>query len=204
MLHGKYIVIEGLDGSGKTTQHKKLLEYLGETARGVREPGGTPMGEAIRTIVKDASLPRLPRTNVYLFSAARVELIDEVIRPAITAGQHVVADRNWLSTVAIQSSEGVENIDEIYQLCKLATGEFFVPDLLIFIDTDVSSCRQRLTERGNTKADYFDELGENYFTRVREAYLKHVKELPHYTIVDGNTTPGNVHAAIRNALQDII
>ncbi|HSX28800.1 MAG TPA: dTMP kinase [Candidatus Saccharimonadales bacterium] len=186
MKRGKYIVIEGLDGSGKSTQQQRLLHTLGDQAIGVREPGGTPMAEAIRTLIKDGSIPRAPRTNVFLFSAARAELTDTIIRPAIGAGKHVVADRNWLSTVAYQSAEGVSNMDEIYQLCKAATEELFTPDLLIFIDTPVKICWQRLQKRGSTQGDYFDELGENYFARVREVYLEHLQKLPRYEIVDGS------------------
>jgi dTMP kinase len=204
MKRGTYIVIEGLDGSGKTTQHQRVLEHIGTSALGVREPGGTPMAEQLRTLIKDKTVPRSARTNVFLFSAARVELIDTIVRPAIHKGQHVVADRNWLSTIAYQSAEGVKNEDEIYKLCKLATEEFFEPDLLIFIDTDVSTCRARLKARADTATDYFDELGSDYFAKVRNAYLAHIKKLPRYQIIDGNGTPDQVARQITTVLQPLL
>lgn len=197
-MSGKYIVIEGLDGSGKSTQHERLVKKIG--AVGVREPGGTEMSEEIRNLIKNKEIRRSPRTNVFLFSAARVELMDQIIRPAIKDGRTVVSDRNWLSTVAYQTSEGVDKFDEIYQLCKLATEEFFEPDLLIFIDTDIETCKKRLSSRGETSKDYFDELGDDYFTKVRKTYLEHIKNLKNYVIIDGNGAPDEVEALIYEAI----
>ena len=194
---GLYIVIEGLDGSGKTTQFDRLLSAYGDKIIGVREPGGTPMAEHIRTLVKDKAIGRSPRTNAFLFSAARTEVIDTIIRPAIARGKHVLADRNWLSTLAYQSAEGLDT-QAIEQLSKLATQEFFKPDLVILIDTDVATCRQRLHSRGGTAADYFDNLGDDYFTKVRRAYITHIKQLPASVIVDGNAS---IDAVSDNMLQ---
>lgn len=185
-MRGKYIVIEGLDGSGKSTQHQLLCDFFGGKAIGVREPGGTMMAESIRKLIKDASLNRSPRTNMFLFSAARSELIDTVIRPNIARGTHVVSDRNWLSTMAYQAAEGIKNTDELLHLCQLAAEEFFVPDLLVFIDTDIATCRQRLAGRGEEAADYFDSKGGRFFTKVRHAYLQQLRKLPSTIILDGN------------------
>lgn len=185
-MSGKYIVLEGLDGSGKSTQHQLLCDFFGSKAIGVREPGGTPMAESIRTLIKDASLQRSPRTNMFLFSAARTELIDTLVRPHITAGTHVISDRNWLSTMAYQTAEGITNTDELLGLCRLATEEFFTPDLVLFIDTDLAICRKRLAGRGASAADYFDRKGDTYFEKVRRAYLHQLKDLPHTIVINGN------------------
>lgn len=191
-MPGKYIVLEGLDGSGKSTQHQMLLDHFGDKVRGVREPGGTPMAEAVRSLVKQVDLPRASRTNVYLFNAARAEVMDSIVEPTLASGVNVIADRNWLSTVAYQSAEGVNDTNEIYQLCKLATRQCFEPDLLLFIDVDVATCRKRLEGRGGVGTDYFDKLGADYFEKVRETYMQHITKLPNYKIIDGNQTVDQV------------
>ena len=203
-MRGKYIVIEGLDGLGKGTQQQLLLEKLGDSAIGVREPGGTPMAEGIRTLVKDGHLPRAARTNVYLFSAARADLIDQLVRPTIQKGQHVVSDRNWLSTIAIQTAEGVEETEELYQLCRLATKEFFEPDLLVFIDTTLENCRARMGARGTSAGDYFEQKGDRFFARQREIYLAHITRLPKYAVIDGNNSPQEVAALVQKAVAAIL
>lgn len=201
--HGKYIVIEGLDGSGKSTQHARLLDSLGDKAIGVREPGDTPMAEQLRTLIKDKSLPRDPHTNLWLFMSSRVDLVNQVIRPNVEAGKHVIADRNWLATVAYQSAEGV-NTDDIYTLAKLATKEFFQPDLLIFIDITDETRRERTTARGGHEQDYFDGLSSDYFAKVRQGYLDNLKQVDNHIIIDGNGTPDEVEALVTQQLQAIL
>lgn len=199
MKKGRYIVIEGVDGSGKTTQFEKLVDYLG--AVGVREPGGPEMSEKIRQLLKDKSLARDPNTNVWLFMAARAELISTIIRPAITLGKTVVSDRNWLSTVAYQSAEGVDT-KNIYTLAKLATEEFFQPDLLIFIDVTNQTRVQRIQARGGHEKDYFDGLGQDYFTKVRDAYLQHLKQVKNSVIIEGNRSIASIRADIARTVQN--
>lgn len=198
---GKYIVIEGLDGSGKTTQYQKLLDYLGNTALGVREPGGTPMAEDIRTSLKNPDIPRSPRTNVFLFSAARADLSDTVIRPALAAGQHVLSDRNWLSTLAMQTAEGAD-VSEITTLSKIACGDLLTPDLTLLIDLDPKICSSRLHARGGAEADFFDKKGITFFTRVREAYLKEVGQLSNAHIIDGSPPPDRVWESIEKVVKE--
>lgn len=190
---GRYIVIEGVDGSGKTTQFEKLVQHL--QATGVREPGGTPVAEKLRELIKDKSVARDPHTNVWMFMAARAELINTVIRPAIEAGQTVVADRNWLSTVAYQSAEGVDT-QKVHTLAQLATAEFYQPDLLVYIDVSDQTRHERTQKRGGHEKDYFDGLGSDYFTRVRNGYLEQLKLIKNGATVDGNKSIDDVFAAI--------
>ena len=201
MPKGLYIVIEGLDGSGKTTQFERVKTYFGVKAIGVREPGGTPMSESIRGLLKDKDIPRAAHTNMFLFSAARADLVDTIIRPTVAQGNLVLSDRNWLSTVAYQSAEGAD-IDDILRLSKLATGEFFEPDLLLLIDVDPATCRKRLQARGGNEADYFDNKGEDYFTKVRNAYLQHVQQLQNGHVIDGTAEPDEVWQRIRLVLDE--
>lgn len=198
---GSYIVIEGIDGSGKTTQFNHLLSYFGSGAVGVREPGGTPMGEQIRVILKNKKILRSGQTNTFLFAAARADLVGTIIRPTITQGKHVVSDRNWLSTVAYQGAEGV-NTQEIEHLNQLATGEFFEPDLIILIDVGLETCRQRTQGRGDAEVDYFDSKGNDYFVRVRKQYLQGIKKRKNGVIVDGTGTPEEVWQRVLGVLNE--
>ena len=193
---GNYIVIEGLDGCGKTTQYQRLLDHLGPSTVGVREPGGTPMAEAIRELLKEKDLPRSAHANLFLLSAARSDLIDKVIRPSIQRGLTVVSDRNWLSTAAYQRAEGA-SLEDIESISRLATNEFFAPDTVLLIDTDPATCAQRLQNRGNIQADYFDTKTEVYFKRVRQAYLDMAQRLPYITIIDGSPPPDKVWQQIQ-------
>lgn len=199
MPKGKYIVVEGLDGSGKTTQLERILTHLGTDVTNVREPGSTPMSEAIRTILKDSTIPRAAHTNMFLFSAARADLIDTVIRPAILDGKTVLSDRNWLSSVAYQSAEGAD-VSDIIRLSRLACGELFEPDLLLLIDANPQTCYKRLQARGGNETDFFDSKGEAYFTEVRDAYLSHVGELKAGHIIDGSKTQDDVWEQIHTIL----
>lgn len=192
---GRYIVFEGLDGCGKTTQHERAIKRAGSKAIGIREPGGTEMAERIRTLIKDRTLKRAPRTNLYLFAAARAELIDTIIRPAIAAGKHGFSDRNWLSTLAYQAGgEGV-NRQEIIDISQLATQEFFEPDLTIFIDVDVATCRERMAQSSaHGGLDYFDTKGPDFFERVRQEYLDQIATMPNAIVIDGSGTADEVEA----------
>src|SRR5689334_2159198 len=103
---GKLFVVEGVEGAGKSVQAKLLAERLRELGRSVvevREPGSTPIAQELRRILLDVNIGRTAVTNVLLFTAARVELWEDVIKPALDAGNDVVSDRNWLSSAAYQS-----------------------------------------------------------------------------------------------------
>lgn len=200
MSKSSYIVIEGLDGSGKTTQFENLKKHLSSNVVGVREPGGTDISEHIRTLLKDKSIPRAPQTNLFLFSAARVDLIETVIRPAVEAGKTVVSDRCWISTLAYQGAEGVD-VTQVEELSRLATKEFYEPGLLIFLDVEPALCRKRLADRGGAEADYFDLKGQDYFARVRETYREYAANHKNCMVIDGSGAPDDVWNAIQQELE---
>lgn len=200
MFKSSYIVIEGLDGSGKTTQAENLAAHIGDQVVHVREPGGTEMSERIRTLLKDKSIPRAPEANLFLFSAARADLLETVVRPAIAASKTVVSDRCWVSTLAYQAAEGVDST-HIMQLSKLAAKELYEPDLLIFLDVEPALCRKRLSERGGAEADFFDLKGQEYFDRVRAAYQSYVQGRPNCITIDGSGTPDEVWLVLQKELE---
>lgn len=194
---GKYVVIEGIDGSGKTTQAKRLVKRMGGTAIYVREPGSTTLANQVRAIVLDSSTLRTPRANLYLFSAARADMLDRTVRPALDEGINVISDRNWLSTLAYQA--GGEEVDEseILEVTRLAAGDLFTPDAGVFVDTPVSTSLVRLG--GNP--DYFERNGSTFYERIRQKYLDTVKNMGNFAVVNGAQTPDEVEAEIWSHLQ---
>lgn len=128
---GKYIAIEGIDGSGKSTQAEILAQTLG--AQLVREPGSTSFGEECRTIVKEGG-PRSVIAEVFLFAAARADLLEGFVVPALTSGFHVVSDRSIFSSLAYQARDGVSMslVEEINTSAPIIAEN--LPDLVIFLD----------------------------------------------------------------------
>jgi dTMP kinase len=171
-----FISLEGIDGCGKTTQARLLAEELGPEALSVREPGGTPAGEAIRAIVLDPATELGPRTELLLFLAARAELVEAVIRPALERGRAVVCDRFSDSTCAYQGGSGVADIESVEAMCDQATGGLW-PDLtfLLRLDPELAWRRTRGGDRfeaGGLElqrgvAARYDEIARRHPDRVR-------------------------------------
>ncbi len=145
-LVGKFIVIDGPDGAGKTTQLKKLREYLGQLGLGVQvamDPGTTPIGQKIRAMLLDRDNGEIgPMCETLLFMASRAQLVDELLRPAIAAGQVVVCDRFVSATVAYQGASGIDK-DMIIKLADIAIGGLW-PDLTIILDISTDLGFERL------------------------------------------------------------
>ena len=137
-MRGLFVTFEGIDRSGKTTQARLLCEALGDEALGVREPGGTPAGERVRDLLKDASVPLGAEAEALLFAAARAELVENVIRPALERGRVVVSDRFLDSSLAYQGGARGLGIDEVEAANRLATGGL-MPDLTFLLELDPTS-----------------------------------------------------------------
>jgi dTMP kinase len=207
---GKFITFEGLDGSGKSTQLEKLANTLREDGIDVvtaREPGGTVVGESIRTLLLNSRTRGLgPYAEMALMFASRAQLIAEVILPALAAGKWVLCDRFTDSTEAYQGagrklgSEAVLRLHEI--LCR-----GLWPDLTILMDTDVISSVQRARRR-NKAAD--SELDENRFERENAAFFERVhtgfreiarREMQRVVVVNARPPVEAVHAEIVRVVQ---
>ena len=158
MKKGKYIVIEGNDGTGKTTQVELLAEHFrknGQAVQIVEEPGSdnptnsTPVANELRKAIKNGSLERSPEINVLLFSAARRELWQKKIAPALNKGKIVLSARNYFSTLAYQGQgEGIDSA-EILRLTKLFTNERYMnPDILIVLVANHDTRKKRIAKRG--------------------------------------------------------
>src|SRR5918995_5233813 len=131
-MRGRFVTLEGIDRSGKTTQAKLLCEALGEEACCVREPGGTPAGERVREVLKAPEIDLSAEAEALLFSAARAELVRQVIRPALEQGRIVVSDRFLDSSLAYQGAARGLGEEEIGRMNDIATGGL-CPDLTLLL-----------------------------------------------------------------------
>jgi len=197
-----FITFEGPDGSGKTTQARMLAEYL--QSRGLpvlhtREPGGTPISEQIREVILSTRNQSIrDETEALLYSAARAQIVADLIRPALAAGKIVVCDRYADSTMAYQGYGLGLDLDALRVITRFATGGL-VPDLTFYVDVpaEVGLARR---QRGETNR--LDQKDLAYHARVREGFLKMAKEEPRrWTVIDGTRSVDDVQREIRLRLE---
>jgi dTMP kinase len=199
---GRFIVLEGGEGSGKTTQASLLSAWLGAVGvrhRVAREPGGTPVGEAIRSVVLGRADLEMPaESELFLILAARAAFVRDVVRPALARGEVVIADRFALSTLAYQGYARGLDLDEVRRAIHLATGGL-EPDLYVVLDVPVSegASRQR---QGGLEPDRIEREGSGFLTRVRDGYLDLAEREANVRVVQGTGTPEEVHGRIRRLL----
>ena len=190
------ISFEGIDGCGKSTQVRLLGGYFerqGERPLLVREPGGSELSERVRALLLDPGLDVQPRAELLLFSAARAQLVSEVVRPALERGQVVIADRFFDSTTAYQGAgRGLAEAEWLRDFHAFVTGGL-APDRTYFIDVppDLAAAR-----RGADR-DRMESAGEPFFDRVREGYRRLAAAEPERVItLDGTQPVQAIHAAI--------
>lgn len=178
MSRGKFITLEGMDGAGKTTHLEWLHGKL--AARGIaltvtREPGGTPLGEALRKLLLDNHDPRHPDTEALLMFAARREHIAQVIEPALVAGHCVLCDRFTDATYAYQAGGSGMAWERVAELEQWVQGAL-QPDLTLYFDLDPVLGRARA--RQAREPDRFEREKQAFYERVRAAYLRRAAEHP--------------------------
>lgn len=198
-----FIVLEGPDGSGKSTQTRLLAEHLSSRGRAVvqtREPGGTPAAEAIRALVLNPELAGLDdRTEALLFAAARAEHAAQVIRPALQRGDTVVCDRYIDSSIAYQGVGRALGIDRIRELSMWATGDL-VPDLTLVLDLDAAQGMSRVGVR-----DRLELEPQAYHDSVRRAFVElAIHDPERYRVISGVGTIQEVATRIRLAVDEFI
>jgi len=206
-----FIVFEGPEGSGKTTQIHLLRDAL--RARGysvvcTREPGGTPIGEQIRTLLHDPqNTEMLPITEALLYSASRAQHVAQVIRPALERGQIVVSDRYAASTMAYQGyGHGLE-LQMLQQITELVT-EGLTPDLTIYLDLEVTiGLKRKLkdSQQGQGEWNRMDQLDIAFHRRVREGYLEMARQEPsRWMIVDATQSIQWIHEHILERVESLL
>lgn len=195
-MRGLFVTFEGIDRSGKTTQARLLCEALGSAALGVREPGGTAAGERVRDLLKDATVPLGAEAEALLFAAARAELVEKVIGPALERGRVVVSDRFLDSSLAYQGGARGLGIDEVEQVNRFAT-RGLLPDLTFLLELDPAAAAARAGER-----DRFEDEGVALQQAVLEAYERLAAAEPaRWRRVDAARSPQEVHAEVLAAVE---
>jgi dTMP kinase len=203
-LGGKFIVFDGPDGSGKSTQFRRLIEAANEaglTVCEVREPGGTIIGERIRDVLLNPDHDEMDvRCEMMLYMASRAQLVAEKIRPAKQRGELVLADRFVSSTLAYQGTAGGVAMGEILSVGRVAIGDCW-PDLVVVFDVDEQTAATRL----NPLLDRMEQKGSEYHARVRQGYHDQVDADPTgHLLIDARPDADTVFAALHEGLQNKI
>lgn len=208
-LGGRFIVLDGPDGSGKSTQYRRLADdasAAGVAVCEVREPGGTQVGEQIRSILLDRSSEMTMLCEMMLYMASRAQLMEQRVLPAVARGELVLADRFLSSTLAYQGSAGGLPEADILAVGDVATMRK-KPDLVLIFDVDAETAARRTSgvEKKGRKpvarqgpslfADRIEQRGNEFQCRVREGYLEQVSKYPdRYAMVDASQGPDEVYA----------
>jgi dTMP kinase len=197
-----FVVLEGVEGSGKSTQARLLAEWL--AARGIahvltREPGGTQIGEEVRrALLHGGAVPA--RTELLLMLAARAAFVDEVVRPALDRGDVVISDRYELSSIAYQGYGRGLPLDEVRRANAFATGGLR-PDITIVLNVSAEEGAARRGRRGSG-ADRIERAGDAFHLEVARAYRLLSSSQPDVVAVDGAGDEAAVHASIVELLAE--
>jgi dTMP kinase len=194
---------DGIDGGGKSTQLKLFCDWLverGEQVVTCRDPGSTPLGEAVRELLlnrHDLEIHR--RSEMLLYMAARAQLVEQIIRPALDAGKTVVSDRFLLANVVYQGHAGGLDVDELWRIGEVATAGI-KPDLTFLLDIDP----QAATSRIRRAADRMESQGEEFRLRLRDGFLKEAARRPdRIRRIDAGRSIEEVQAEIRRAAEKL-
>jgi len=199
-----FITLEGPEGSGKTSHIPPLVEYLREKGHVVfptREPGGTSIGEQIREVIHDLKNVEMhPRTETLLYQAARAQIVEQVIKPRLAAGEIVISDRYYDSTIAYQGYGHQQDLEQVRVLVKYATGGL-VPDLTVLLDVDVEEGLRR-KKKNNAEWNRMDDHEVQFYQRVRAGYLVMVKQEPkRWVMVDAGRQWEFVQEQLRKVIE---
>ena len=203
-MAGKFIVIEGLEGAGKSTAHQCVVDALKELGIDdvvfTREPGGTPLAEKLRHLIKhETEEPVTDKAELLMLYAARIQLVENVIKPALAQGKWVVGDRHDMSSQAYQG--GGRQLDQrlLQSLKETILGDF-EPDLTLYLDIDPVVGLVRA--RGRGELDRIEQQNLDFFHRTRARYLALVKDNPKAVIINAEQPVEQVKADIQSAVKN--
>lgn len=199
-----FISLDGLDGSGKSTQLVRLAERLraaGRTVKTCNDPGGTDLGAKVREILLHGRQTQMSlRAEALLFMASRAELVERVIAPALARGETVLSDRYLLANVVYQGHAGGLDPTELWQLGAFSTASI-QPDLTLILDLPVAVARSRQSPT----RDRMESRDDWYFQRVRDGFLLEARRRPElHRVLDATTSPDAVHEAIWAAVSQCV
>jgi dTMP kinase len=204
MPRAAFISLDGLDGTGKSTQCRMLAEWLG--ARHVpvtscTDPGGTALGRELRQLLLFGREHRIATTTeAMLFMASRAQLVEEVIRPAIARGEVVISDRFLLANVVYQGHAGGLNPEDLWAVGRFATGGL-EPELTLVLDPPPEAA----VARRNREADRMEDRGSAYFARVREGFMLEAKRRPDtHRVIDATPDADAVQVVIRREVVRVL
>ena len=205
-MSAKFITLEGIEGSGKSTQLDFIVTFLREKNIQVvqtREPGGTETGELIRGILLSNDIAGMHEdTELTLMCAARIEHVKKVIVPALNAGKWVVSDRFYDATYAYQGYGRGIDLDKIDKLREFTIGNI-KPDLTLLLDIDLDTSAKRVEQRGSQ--DRFEKEKMEFYTKVRNGYLALAKQdANRITVIDSTCSVEQVQSAIATQLTELL
>ncbi len=199
-----FVTIEGVDGAGKSTHVENIVQQMRDAGLNVvqtREPGGTPFGEVIRDTLLNTELP--VDVQVVLAFASRSILLEQVINPALAAGQSVFSDRFTDSTYAYQGAGAGASLEKIEEFENVVHGNV-KPTLTLFFDLPVEISRQRLAKTSKTP-DQFESQNDEYFERVRQGYLARVAADPdRFRVIDSAAPLEDVRKQVKEVLGEYL
>ncbi|HRH44258.1 MAG TPA: dTMP kinase [Pyrinomonadaceae bacterium] len=208
-MRGKFITLEGIDGSGKSTQLRLLaddLRFRGYNVLTTQQPGGTPLGRRLREAFLETDENVAPMAELLLFAADRAQHVEFLIKPALQEGKIVLSDRYADATVAYQGAGRGFSPTTIKQVVKLAT-DGLKPDLTLFFDLPVGLALQRTNKRdemGELK-NRLDKENSEFYERVRRAYLEIIDKDPkRFRIIDATLSVQEIHAQALEVLTDFL
>ena len=198
-----FITLEGPEGSGKTSHIPYLVEYLRENGHIVfatREPGGTSISEQIREVIHDLKNVEMhPRTETLLYQAARAQIVEQVIKPRLQAGEIVISDRYYDSTIAYQGYGHQQDLEQVRALVKYATGGL-APDLTILLNVDVEVGLRRKKKNG-IEWNRMDAHEVEFYKRVHAGYIQMVQQEPsRWAVVDAGREWDSVQEELKKVV----
>jgi dTMP kinase len=199
-----FISFDGVDGAGKSTQVQLLRNWLvarGKTVVTCRDPGSTSLGERLRGVLLDHhGVPISRRSEMLLYMAARAQLVEEIIRPALDRGEWVLSDRYLLANVVYQAHAGGMNVDEVWETGRIATGGL-MPDLTVVLDISAATARTRQ----NRPLDRMESQGLEFLERVREGFLAEARgnRLP-IRVVNADRPAAEIHQDVLPAIEALL
>ena len=199
---GIWIVIEGIDGAGKTSAIATIEDVFKQVqlkTKNYREPGGTPLGERVRDILKADNIEMLPIAEVLLFYAARVQLLEEFILPNLNQGINVILDRHELSTYAYQAGGRGLDIEVIQQISNSCMPKR-KPDLTFFLALDPKVALERVINRGDL--DHYESQPLAFYQRIALSYERFAADYPNVVCIDANQSLIEVQQDIRSELEN--